>query len=59
MAKPSMLEWVFAEYPRTPGGSTPDERLRAVPIAISAVFAGLLAVFVVILVAASAITLLG
>jgi hypothetical protein len=59
MAKPPVLDWVFAEYPRARSRSTSEEPLRAVPIAISAVLAGLLAVFVVIVVAASALTLLG
>lgn len=54
MAKPPVLDWVFAEYPRARGRSRADEPLRAVPIAISAVLAGLVAVFVVI---ASAVTL--
>jgi hypothetical protein len=58
MAKPTVLAWVTAEYPRARSRSTAGEPLRTLPMAASAVIAGLLAVFVVIALAASVVTLL-
>ncbi|WP_213451078.1 hypothetical protein [Rhizomonospora bruguierae] len=73
MAKPPGLDWRLAEHQRIhsrPAASDPaltdaavndaalnDTSLHAVPLALSAVLAGLVAVFVVILAAASLVTL--